>query len=160
MANDFRNCAVVTAWVRCRWKSRAFPLDCLVSILPALSGGDWLGADVSASLLVAAAIDGRATAKHLADHSTRSSHVRLVVRRGDISTLVLIRRWPGTCGSVDDFSKSVCTGNAHSGRVIAQCASSSRYGFMDGPVLKWLLRLEPLHSRSNQPQARFWFRLV
>ena len=88
----------------------ALSLDRLVSVLPALSGCDRLGVDVSASVLAAATPDGRAAAKHLAHHSTRSSHARLVVRRRNISTLVLVRRCAGPCRSVDDFPKSVSAG--------------------------------------------------
>src|SRR6266576_2390516 len=109
MADDFRNCAVVTAWVGCRWKSGALSLDRLVTVLPALSGGDRLGADVSASLLAAATPDGRAAAKHLTHHSTRSSDARLVVRRRNISALVLVRRCAGPCGRLDDFPPSRST---------------------------------------------------
>src|SRR5205814_4724748 len=108
LANDFWNCAVITAWIDCRWKSGALSLDRLVTVLPALSGGDRLGADVSASLLAAATPDGRAAAKHLTHHSTRSSDARLVVRRRKLSALLLVRRCAGPFRSVDDFPKSVC----------------------------------------------------
>ena len=89
-----------------------------LNVLPALSGCDRLGADVSASLLAAATPDGRAAAKYLAHHSTRSSHARLVVRRRNISALVLVRRCAGSCGSVDDFPKSACARPADSRRVV------------------------------------------
>src|SRR6266550_2966107 len=118
MADDFRNCAVVTAWVGCRWKSGALSLDRLVSVLPALSGCDRIGADVSTSVLAAATPDGRAAAKHLAHHSTRSSHARLVVRRRNISALVVVGRRAGTCRSVDDFPKSASAGALDSRRVV------------------------------------------
>ena len=118
MADDFRNCAVVTGWVRCRWKSSALSLDPLVTVLPALSGGDWFGADVSTFVLAAATPDGRAAAKYLAHHSTWSSHARLVVRRRNISSLILVRRGAGPCGSVDDFPKSACARPADSRRVV------------------------------------------
>src|SRR6478752_4446194 len=92
VADVFRNCAVVTTWIRCRWKPSALSLDPHVSVLPALSGCDRLGADVSTSILAASTPDGRAAAKYLAHHSTRSSHARLVVRRRNISAFVLVRR--------------------------------------------------------------------
>ena len=59
-------------------------------------------------LLAAATPDSRAAAKYLAHHSTRSSHARLVVRRRNISALVLVRRGAGPCRSVDDFPKGAC----------------------------------------------------
>ena len=95
----------------------ALSLDRVVSVLPALSGCDRLGVDVSTSVLAAATPDGRAAAKHLAHHSTRSSHARLVVRRRNISTLVLVRRCAGPCRSVDDFPKGVSGGALDSRRV-------------------------------------------
>ena len=104
----FGTAPLLLTWVRCGWKPSALSLDPLVSVLPALSGCDWLGADVSTSLLAAATPDGRAAAKYLAHHSTRSSHARLVVRRRNISALVLVRRCARPCGSVDDFPKSAC----------------------------------------------------
>ena len=69
-------------------------------------------------VLAAATPDGRAAAKYLAHHSTWSSHARLVVRRRNISALVLVRRGAGPCGSVDDFSKSACARPADSRRVV------------------------------------------
>ncbi len=69
-------------------------------------------------VLAAATPDGRAAAKYLAHHSTRSSHARLVVRRRNISDLVLVRRCARSCRSVDDFSKSACSRSADSGRVV------------------------------------------
>ena len=117
VANDFRNCAVVTAWVCRRWKPGAFSLDSKLGVLPALSGCDGLGPDVSASLLAAATPDGRAAAKYLAHHSTRSSHARLALRRRNISALILVRHCAGPCGSVDDFPKTARAGAADSRRV-------------------------------------------
>src|SRR5947208_382980 len=118
MADDFRNCAVVTAWVGRRWKSGALSLDRLVSVLSPLSGCDRLGADVSASVLVVATPDGRAVAKYLAHHSTRSSHARVVVRRRNISALVVVRRCAGPCRRVVDFPKGVSAGALDSRRVV------------------------------------------
>src|SRR4029453_8949032 len=118
MANDFRNCAVVTAWVCCRWKPSAFSLDSNLSLLPALSRCDRLGTDVSASVLAAAAPHGREAAKYLAHHSTRSGYAWLVVRRRKLSTFVLVSRRAGPCGSVDDFPKSICTRAVDSRRVV------------------------------------------
>ena len=117
MANDFRNCAVVTAWVGRRWKSGALSLDSKLSVLLALSGCDRLGVDVLASVLAAATPDGRAAAKHLAHYSTRSSHARVVVRRRNISALVVVRRCAGPCRRVDDFPKVVSAGALDSRRV-------------------------------------------
>ncbi len=90
----------------------------VVSVLSPLSGCDRLGADISASVLVVATPDGRAVAKHLAHHSTRSSHARVVVRRRNISALVFVRRRAGPCGSVDDFPKGVSAGALDSRRVV------------------------------------------
>ena len=89
-----------------------------LSVLPALSGCDRLGADVFASLLAVATPDRRAAAKHLAHYSTRSGHARLVVRRRNISVLVLARRCARSCGRVDDFPKSACARAVDSGRVV------------------------------------------
>src|SRR4029450_1448508 len=124
MADDFRYCGVGTTWVGDRWKPNALSLDSKLSVLPALSGCDRLGADVSASVLVAATPDSRAAAKYLAHHSTWSGHARLVVRQRDISGLVLVRCCVGPCGSVDDFPKSTPARHTDSRRV----ANSKRYG--------------------------------
>ena len=104
--------------IRRRWKSGALSLDRLVSVLPALSGRDWFGVDLSASLLAVATPDSRAVAKYLAHHSTRSSHARLVVRWRNISDLVLVRHRVGPCRSLDDFPKSACARPNDSRRVV------------------------------------------
>src|SRR5262245_12961719 len=139
MADDFRHCAVVTPWIRRRWKSGALSLDRLVSVLPLLSGCDRFGADVSASVLAAATPDGRAAAKHLAHHSTGSSDARLVVRRRNISDLLLVRHCTGPCGSVDDFPKNIRARPDDSRRVV----KSKRYG---ADFLKSLPHLAQSHS--------------
>src|SRR4029453_1339670 len=117
VADDFRNCAVVATWVGRRWESCALSLDPFVSVLPAVSGCDRLGADIFASLLVAAAPERRAAAKHLAHHSTGRGDARVVVRRRNISALLLVWRCASPCRGVDDFPKSASAGAIGSGRL-------------------------------------------
>src|SRR5262249_8541060 len=120
VANDFRSCAVVIAWVRCRWKPGAFSLDFDGRVLLDLSGCDRLGTDLSASLLAATAPDCGAVAKHLSDYSTGSGYARLVARGRNISALVPVRRCTGPCWRMDDFPKNGSSGTSNSGR-LARC---------------------------------------
>src|SRR6476469_5083338 len=93
-------------------------MDRFLCVLPAVSGCDRLGADVSAFVLAAATADGRAAAKYLAHHSTRSSYAGVVASGRNASDLVLVRRYARSGRSLDDFSKSACSGSADSGRVV------------------------------------------
>src|SRR5438874_4178403 len=117
LADDLRSCAIVAAWVRGGRKPGALSLDLHVRVLSAVSRCYWIGFDVFTSLLAAAAPPGRATAKYFAHHPARSGDARVVVRRRNVSALILVRRWPCPCRRMDHFPKSGCLRTADSGRL-------------------------------------------
>ena len=88
LADDFRNCPIVSSWVCRGRKSGTLSLDCHGTLLPAISRRYRVGAHVSASLLAAAATDRGTIAKHLPHHATRSSDARLADRRRNVPGLV------------------------------------------------------------------------
>src|SRR4029077_11597949 len=128
-----------------------FSLDCHVCVLPSVSGCHRVGADVSASLLAAATPDGCAVAKHFAYHPARSGHARLVVRRRNISTLILVRHGPGPCRRVDDFQKMGRTGTDNSGRLTSATSH--------GPLVCCSVRCPQAHFHLGRYRAVIQFPL-
>src|SRR4029077_1616143 len=91
LADDFRNCPIVSSWVCPGRKSGTLSLDCHGSLLPAISCRYRVGAHVSASLLAPAATDRGAATKYFSYYPARCSHARVGVRRRKLSYLFLVR---------------------------------------------------------------------
>src|SRR4029077_1666087 len=117
VADDFWNCAIIASWVCRRWKPSTLSLDCHGTVLPAVSRRDRIGTHVSASLLAPAATDCGAATKHFSYHAARCSDARLVVRRRNLSGLILVRCRFCSCRGVDDLPKTRNEGSRNTGKL-------------------------------------------
>src|SRR5207237_9370650 len=105
LVNDFLRSAVALVWSPSRRKSVNVSLEYGLDFLPALSGGDRLGAHLFASLLVVATDDCRSATSDLAHHAAWRSGVGLGIGRRDIFPVVTPWRMPGARRRVDDCPK-------------------------------------------------------
>src|SRR5713101_357242 len=78
VANVLRHHSVDRARVRRRWQPGPVPLERNGVVLPALSGGDRIGADLSPSLLALAAHDRNKSTNHLPHHAARRGRLWMV----------------------------------------------------------------------------------
>ena len=104
LANDFRRSAFALDRSHSGRKSVEVSLEYGLDLLPAISGGDRLGAHLFASLLVVAANDCRTATSNLAHNAAWRGGVRLGSWRRDIFPMVAARRLPRACRCMDDLS--------------------------------------------------------